>query len=71
MTLQKFYTYQENSFDKLARIMIIREGINARKEISRREARETPISQLNEWIPELTVEDEHDLDRVKFFIGDL
>lgn len=51
MTLQNFYSQQEDSFDSFCKTLIRNESINAHKEYSRRAVREISLSSLSpdEW----------------------
>ena len=46
MTLQEFYTLQEETFDSFCKTLIRNESINAHKEYTFRNQNETPISAL-------------------------
>ena len=71
MTLEQFYTYQEQTFDSFMDKLIKNEGKDARKELARRAEHEVSISQLLEReVACISVTDTYDLDKMTFYVRD-
>lgn len=71
MTLEQFYTYQEQTFDSFLDKLIKNEGKDARKEIARRSEREIAMSQLvKKEISLIAVADTYDLEKMTFYVQD-
>lgn len=71
MTLEQFYTYQEQTFDSFIGKLIKNEGKDARKEIARRAEHEIPISQLLESeTAHIAVTDTYNVERMTFYVRD-
>ena len=71
MTLEQFYTYQEQTFDSFMDKLIKNEGKDARKELARRAEHEVSISQLLEReVARISVTDAYDLDKMTFYVRD-
>lgn len=71
MTLEQFYTYQEQIFDSFIKKVIANEGKDARKEIARHAEHEISMTQLTEKeIAGLAIMDSYDFDKVTFHIKD-
>ena len=71
MTLEQFYTYQEQTFDSYLNTLIKNEGRDARKEAARRAEHEISISQLMEKeVACIAVADTYDLDKMTFYVRD-
>lgn len=71
MTLDQFYTYQEQTFDSFMGKLIKNEGKDARKEIARRAEHEISISQLVEnEVARIAVADTYDFDKMTFYVDD-
>lgn len=70
MTLQEFYSYQEQTFDSYAKTIIRNEAKNVENEYARRGRKETQLSALtpNE-LEQLSYEDTYDLDSMVFQIN--
>jgi len=67
MTLQQFYTYQEQTFDSYMGRLITNEGKDARRAISRRAKKEIAISQLSEReIANLAAPDTYEIGEMTF-----
>lgn len=70
MTLEQFYTYQEQTFDSYVAIVIKNESKDAKKAIARRTEREISLSQLmQEELAQITVTDEYNLESMTFFVA--
>lgn len=69
MTLEQFYTYQEQTFDSFLYKLIKNESKNAKKEISRRAEHEISISQLmQDELSHISITDAHDIDKMTFYV---
>lgn len=70
MTLEQFYTYQEQTFDSYVAIVIKNESKDAKKAITRRTEREISLSQLmQEELAQITATDEYNLESMTFFVA--
>lgn len=70
MTLEQFYTYQEQTFDSYVAIVIKNESKDAKKAIARRTEREISLSQLmQEELAQITATDEYNLESMTFFVA--
>ncbi len=69
MTLDQFYTYQEQTFDSYVAIVIRNESKDAKKELSRRAKREISLSQLmKDELAQISAADEYNLESMTFFV---
>lgn len=67
MTLEQFYTYQEQTFDSYVAVVIKNESKDAKKEISRRAKREISLSQLmKDELAQIAAVDKYDLESMTF-----
>lgn len=69
MTLEQFYTYQEQTFDSYTAKVIKNESKDAKKEIARRAKREIALSQLmKDELAQISAADEYNLESMTFFV---
>ena len=69
MTLEQFYTYQEQTFDSYVATIIKNESKDAKKEIARRAKREIALSQLmKEELAQIAVEDHYNLESMTLIV---
>lgn len=67
MTLEQFYTYQEQTFDSYVATVIKNESKDAKKELARRADRVITMSQLmKDELAQIAAEDKYDLDGMTF-----
>lgn len=67
MTLEQFYTYQEQTFDSYVAAVIKNESKDAKKELARRADRVITMSQLmKDELAQIAAEDKYDLDGMTF-----
>lgn len=70
MTLEQFYTYQEQTFDSYVAVVIKNESRNAKKEIARRAKHEISLSQLmNDEVAQIAAADDYDLESMTFSVA--
>lgn len=70
MTLEQFYTYQEQTFDSYTATVIRNESKNSKKEIARRAEREISLSQLmKDELAQIAAADDYDLESMTFFVA--
>ena len=69
MTLEQFYTYQEQTFDSYIATVIKNESKDAKKEIARRAEREITLSQLTkDELAMIAEEDNYNIESITFLV---
>lgn len=69
MTLEQFYTYQEQTFDSFLNRLVKNESKNAKKEIARRAEHEISMSQLlQDELSHIAISDVYDIERMTFYV---